>query len=93
MEFHAVNQAAASSPEADDDLVKLMADSAADYCARALPRTRLRALRGAAPAFDHERWKEMAELGWTGLVVPDYCGGLGAPSAALLHSNHVKIIA
>ncbi len=26
----------------------------------------------------------MAELGWTGLVVPDYCGGLGAPAAALM---------
>lgn len=70
--------------DADQDLAQLMADSAADFCARALPRARLRALRGATPAFERARWQEMAELGWTGLVVPDYCGGLGAPVAALL---------
>jgi len=83
-----VNQAAPASTDtatdSDHDLVTLMADSAADFCARALPRTRLRALRGAHPAFDRATWKAMAELGWTGLVLPDYCGGLGAPSAALL---------
>lgn len=79
-----MNQAAPSNPESDDDVVGLMADSAADFCARALPRTRLRALRGASPAFDRVLWKQMAELGWSGLVVPDYCGGLGAPSAALM---------
>lgn len=81
-----MNQAAPASPatEPDHDLVRLMADSAADFCARALPRTRLRALRGTAPAFDRSRWQEMAELGWSGLVVPEYCGGLQAPSAALM---------
>ena len=81
-----MNQAAPVSPatEPDHDLVRLMADSAADFCARALPRTRLRALRGTAPAFDRSRWQEMAELGWSGLVVPEYCGGLQAPSAALM---------
>ena len=81
-----MNQAAPSNPSTDSDheLVRLTADSAADFCARALPRTRLRALRGKAPAFDRSRWQEMAELGWTGLVVPEYCGGLAAPSAALM---------
>ena len=81
-----MNPAASSSPSTDSDhaVVRLMADSAADFCARALPRTRLRALRGKAPAFDRSRWQEMAELGWTGLLVPEYCGGLAAPSAALM---------
>ncbi|MBK8961297.1 MAG: acyl-CoA dehydrogenase [Proteobacteria bacterium] len=77
-----------ASPQAhddtDQDVAQLMADSAADFCARALPRSRLRALRGASPAFDRAHWQAMAELGWTGLVVPDYCGGLGAPVAAML---------
>ena len=64
------------------DLDTLISDSAADFCSRALPRSRLRALRGAAPAFDRARWREMADLGWTGLWVPEYCAGLGASLSA-----------
>ncbi len=77
-----MNQATQDGVDAAQDVVTLMANSAADFCARALPRSRLRALRGAAPAFDRSRWREMAELGWAGLLVPEYCAGLGASSSA-----------
>ena len=77
-----MNQASQDSADGAQDLVTMMAASAADFCARALPRTRLRALRGAAPAFDRGRWREMAELGWAGVLVPEYCAGLGASSSA-----------
>ncbi len=59
------------------DLESLLHDSAADFCARALKRERVRALRGAAPAFDRALWRQMAELGWTEILIPAALGGLG----------------
>ena len=89
-----MSQAIEQGVETTQDLVTLMADSAADFCARALPRSRLRALRGAAPAFDRARWREMAELGWAGVLVPEYCAGLGAPlSAAAALCRHLGSVA
>ncbi len=89
-----MTQPATTERESDGDLATLVADSAADFCARALPRSRLRALRGATPAFERARWQDMAELGWTGLVVPEYCGGLGAPAAALMAvCRHLGLVA
>ncbi len=64
------------------DVVAMLRESARDFCARALDRSRLRALRGAAPAFDRARWGEMAELGWTAILVPTARGGLGLEIAA-----------
>ena len=62
----------------------LLRDSVADYCARALPPRRLRALHDAALSFDAAVWREMAELGWCGLVVPEAQGGLGQGAAAVV---------
>ncbi len=73
----------AQSTDPDSELIKLLQDSVADYCARALPPRRLRALRAAAMPFDRTAWQEMAELGWTGLVVPTERGGLGLSAAAV----------
>ncbi|MBI4696926.1 MAG: acyl-CoA dehydrogenase [Gammaproteobacteria bacterium] len=55
----------------------LLADSAADFCTRALKRERLRALRGATPGFERTAWRQMAELGWTEILLPAGAGGLG----------------
>lgn len=63
------------SPESPD--LALLAASVSAYCTRALPHSRLRQLRDLEPPFAPERWREMAELGWLGLVVPDAQGGLG----------------
>lgn len=38
---------------------------------------RLRALRGARPAFDRDMWREMAHAGWLSIAVPEDQGGLG----------------
>jgi len=68
-----------ANPESDD----LLRDSIADYCARALPLSRLRALRQATPPFDRTVWQAMAELGWLGVNVPEAQGGLGFGAAAV----------
>lgn len=36
-----------------------------------------RPAHGAAPAEPGARWREMAEMGWLGLALPEACGGLG----------------
>jgi len=63
------------------DVVSMLRDSAASFCAHTLDRSRLRALRGASPAFDREAWRQMADLGWTAMVVPQDLGGLGLGAA------------
>lgn len=68
----------------DQDIVAMLRDSAADYCSRSLAQGRIRALRGAQPAFDRMRWSEMAELGWTAMMVAESKGGLGMGAAAAL---------
>ena len=80
-----MNQAAQASAPAHQDDVSMLAmlrDSAADFCRRSLVVTRLRALRGASPAFDRALWREMCELGWAGILAPEASGGLGFGAAA-----------
>ena len=64
-----------------DDAV--LRDSARAFCTKSAPVTRLRALRGTATGYSPELWREMAELGWTGMLVPERAGGSGLPFAAL----------
>ncbi|MBX9607847.1 MAG: acyl-CoA/acyl-ACP dehydrogenase, partial [Gammaproteobacteria bacterium] len=78
-----MTQAATTLTTDDGDIVGLLDASATDFCARALPRTRLRALRGARPAFDRAAWRAMAELGWTGLALPEERGGLGVDARGI----------
>ncbi len=59
------------------DQRRMLADSVEDYCRRSDPLRRARALRDTDPGFDRAAWQAMADLGWTGLVVPEACGGLG----------------
>jgi alkylation response protein AidB-like acyl-CoA dehydrogenase len=56
---------------------RMLVDSVADYCRRSDPLHRCRTLRGTEPGFDRGAWLEMAGLGWTALVVPESCAGLG----------------
>ena len=73
-----------ASPHTEEqDTIRLLRDSAADYCERALPRGRVRAFRGAGSTFDRARWREMAELGWASILVPEVRGGLGLGAQAM----------
>ena len=81
-----MSEAARAATSADHETVSMLAmlsDSAADFCRRALPVTRLRALRGASPAFARDHWRAMCELGWAGILAPQASGGLGFGAAAL----------
>ncbi|MGD9602276.1 MAG: acyl-CoA dehydrogenase family protein [Gammaproteobacteria bacterium] len=65
------------------DMARMLRESARDFCARALPRSRLRALREATPAFDRALWTQMAELGWASVLAPGDNGGLGLGIGAM----------
>ncbi len=56
---------------------KLLKESARALLARACGPGRVRELMGTETAHDEGLWREMAEQGWTGLVVPEAEGGLG----------------
>lgn len=58
---------------------QLLRDSAAEFIKTRAPVTQLRALRDTADAtgYSADLWREMAEMGWTGIMIPEAYGGLG----------------
>lgn len=59
------------------DEQKLLVDSVATFVKKQSPVTRARALREDPRGFSPEVWKQMAELGWVGMSLPESVGGLG----------------
>ncbi|MGH8619911.1 MAG: acyl-CoA dehydrogenase family protein, partial [Burkholderiales bacterium] len=66
--------AAASAGSEDAALLK---QSVTDFIQRGTDVARARKLRDTVPGFDRKVWGQMAEFGWTGILVPEDCGGLG----------------
>src|SRR4030095_7946588 len=66
---------------------QLLRDLARRFLDEHMPAPRLRALvaadpdaayhRGELPAWDEGIWKQIGELGWPGLAVPESAGGVG----------------
>lgn len=58
---------------------EFIARTAADFVREKSPVDRVRALRDANDevGFSRELWKEMAALGWTGMIIPERLGGAG----------------
>ena len=57
----------------------MLKDSAKNFCADNAPITQLRRLRDEKDekGFDQDTWRQMVELGWAGITVPEDFGGLG----------------
>jgi alkylation response protein AidB-like acyl-CoA dehydrogenase len=70
-----------ASSRADDR--RMLAESVADFARRATDIARVRRWRGVGPGYDRALWKEMAGLGWTGLLVPERFGGMGLGCAEM----------
>jgi alkylation response protein AidB-like acyl-CoA dehydrogenase len=56
---------------------QMLRDSARSFADEKLPVTQLRALRKAGHGYDKATWKEMAELGFAGVLIPEQFGGSG----------------
>ena len=65
--------------ENSDDLQQrqMLRDSAADFVRGHLDFKRLRGRRGSAPGYDPAVLRQMGELGWLAILVPEVQGGLG----------------
>jgi acyl-CoA dehydrogenase len=64
---------------------ELLAKTAADWVREHSPVARVRKLRDASDPLGYSRdlWKQMAELGWVGIVFPEEYGGAGMGFADL----------
>jgi len=56
---------------------QMLRDSAKAFAAEKLPVSQLRALRKENKPYDTSAWKEMAELGFAGVIIPESFGGSG----------------
>jgi alkylation response protein AidB-like acyl-CoA dehydrogenase len=56
---------------------QMLRDSALSFAAEKLPVSQLRALRTKGEGYDKAAWKEMAELGFAGVLIPEEFGGSG----------------
>jgi alkylation response protein AidB-like acyl-CoA dehydrogenase len=65
-----------------DDTLRMLRDSAADFAT--LDAARVRRLRGTDPGFERSVWREMADMGWLGILVPEEHGGMGLNLRATL---------
>ena len=68
-----------------DDL-RMIRESAAGLAPRTSDLKRIRVLRFTEPGFDRAIWRDMCEMGWLGLLVPEDQGGsgLGVPAFCAL---------
>ena len=70
------------------DEQQMLRDTARDFVAEHAPVSHMRALRDAndATGFSRDLWKQFAELGLTGITIPESHGGIGmgATEAALV---------
>src|ERR1700743_3898735 len=57
----------------------LLRDAAKSWVREKSPVTAFRKMRdgGSVDGFDKEAWKEIAEMGWTGILIPEEFGGSG----------------
>ena len=57
----------------------MLKDAAKDFCTNNTPITQLRRLRDEKDdsGFDTDTWRQMVELGWAGITIPEDFGGLG----------------
>jgi alkylation response protein AidB-like acyl-CoA dehydrogenase len=56
---------------------EMLRASARDFLTKEVPSSRVRRIMEAPDAWDEGLWKKLAELGWTGLGVPEAYGGVG----------------
>ncbi|HEY5317039.1 MAG TPA: acyl-CoA dehydrogenase family protein, partial [Solirubrobacteraceae bacterium] len=58
--------------------------TAHEFLAARYPADTVRTLAADDRGFTDEQWAELADLGWTGLVVPEADGGLGLGAVELV---------
>ena len=57
------------------EIQELIASSAREFLADRAPLDLARDAASGDPGYDESYWKEVAQLGWTGLLIPEEYGG------------------
>lgn len=72
----------------------MLADTARGFLDEAAPVGHLRGLRDAGKTHDPALWKAMADMGWTGILVPEAAGGsdIGHAAAGVLAQEMGKTL-
>src|SRR6185436_13465619 len=72
----------------------MLVESARATLARACSTDQVRAMEADARGYDPDLWREMARLGWTGMLVPEDAGGSGQTflEAALLLEEMGRVL-
>jgi alkylation response protein AidB-like acyl-CoA dehydrogenase len=73
----------------------MLRDAARGFLAEASPVSALRANRDQGRAYDPGFWKEMAQMGWTGVLLPEEAGGsdMGHRAAGILSEEMGEVLA
>ena len=73
----------------------MLADSARGFLDKSAPVKAFRDLRDAGQTHDAKMWKEMAAMGWAGVLVPESAGGvdMGHAAAGILAQEMGKTLA
>ncbi len=66
-----------STSEDRGESLRMIRDSAAGIAPRTGDFKRIRGLRFTEPGFDRSVWREMCDMGWLGLLIPEDHGGSG----------------
>jgi alkylation response protein AidB-like acyl-CoA dehydrogenase len=66
-----------STSEDRGESLRMIRDSAAGIAPRTGDFKRIRSLRFTEPGFDRAIWRDMCDMGWLGLLVPEDHGGSG----------------
>ncbi|HEY0181669.1 MAG TPA: acyl-CoA dehydrogenase family protein, partial [Rhodopila sp.] len=66
-----------TTAEDRDEGVRMIRDSAAGIAPRTGDFRRIRDLRFTRPGFDRGVFREMCQMGWVGLMIPEDAGGSG----------------
>jgi len=84
---------ASTSPDADHR--SLLAESVTAFTGRVANVARARRWRGLPEEYDRAAWRQMGELGWLGILVPERYGGsgLGLAEAAIVAEGLAKSLA
>lgn len=77
IKVHEGGAAGTASASGDAEQLAMLRDSAADVVQRGADMKRLRVRRGTLPGYEAAHLRQMADLGWLSILVPEAQGGLG----------------
>ncbi len=71
---------------------KMLRDSAREFFAKEMPITEVRKVLESQNGYSNKLWKQMADMGWLGIMIPERYGGTGGESVKDARKNFNLIL-